>query len=62
MLGFLLISALATAGVFNKPQLLALGNLSRWAFLLTFAGCWFAHEFQGPVEAGSAALCGGRDW
>ena len=23
---------------FTKPQLLALGNLSRWAFLLTFAG------------------------
>ncbi len=38
VLGFLLISALATAGVFAKPQLTALGNLSRWAFLLTFAG------------------------
>jgi uncharacterized membrane protein YadS len=24
--------------VFTKPQLTALGNLSRWAFLLTFAG------------------------
>jgi uncharacterized membrane protein YadS len=23
---------------FSKPQLTALGNLSRWAFLLTFAG------------------------
>ena len=38
VLGFLLISALATAGAFSKPQLTALGNLSRWAFLLTFAG------------------------
>ena len=48
VLGFLFISLLATFGVstnptiaalgFNKPQLLALGNLSRWAFLLTFAG------------------------
>lgn len=38
ILGFLLISLLATIGFFNKPQLLALGNLSRWAFLLTFAG------------------------
>ncbi len=38
VLGFLLISALATVGVFAKPQLNALGNLSRWAFLLTFAG------------------------
>ena len=38
VLGFLLISALATFGVFSKPQLATLGNLSRWAFLLTFAG------------------------
>jgi uncharacterized integral membrane protein (TIGR00698 family) len=54
VLGFLLISLLATLGTldpkvyphlagyaflgFSKPQLAALGNLSRWAFLLTFAG------------------------
>jgi uncharacterized integral membrane protein (TIGR00698 family) len=38
VLGFLLISLLATVGFFTKPQLTALGNLSRWAFLLTFAG------------------------
>jgi uncharacterized integral membrane protein (TIGR00698 family) len=38
ILGFLLISLLATVGFFAKPELLALGNLSRWAFLLTFAG------------------------
>ena len=38
VLGFLLISALATASVFSKDQLTSLGNLSRWAFLLTFAG------------------------
>jgi len=38
VLGFLMISALATAGVFAKPQLTSLANLSRWAFLLTFAG------------------------
>ena len=48
VLGFLFISLLATLGSstnpsvaalgFTKPQLLALGNLSRWAFLLTFAG------------------------
>jgi uncharacterized integral membrane protein (TIGR00698 family) len=48
VLGFLVISLLATLGAstnphvaalgFTKPQLLALGNLSRWAFLLTFAG------------------------
>lgn len=38
VLGFLLISLLATLSVFTKPQLTALGNLSRWAFLLTFVG------------------------
>jgi uncharacterized integral membrane protein (TIGR00698 family) len=37
-LGFLLISLLATVGFFTKPQLGSLANLSRWAFLLTFAG------------------------
>ena len=38
ILGFLLISLLATVGFFTKPQLTSLANLSRWAFLLTFAG------------------------
>ncbi len=38
VLGFILISALATAGVFTKTQVTDLANLSRWAFLLTFAG------------------------
>jgi uncharacterized integral membrane protein (TIGR00698 family) len=48
VLGFLFISLLATLGSssnptiaalgFSKSQLAALGNLSRWAFLLTFAG------------------------
>jgi uncharacterized integral membrane protein (TIGR00698 family) len=38
VLGFLLISALATARIFSSAQIGSLGNLSRWAFLLTFAG------------------------
>jgi uncharacterized integral membrane protein (TIGR00698 family) len=38
VLGFLIISAVATAHVFDKGQLTSLANLSRWAFLLTFAG------------------------
>jgi uncharacterized membrane protein YadS len=38
VLGFLLISLLATLGAFTKPQIADLANLSRWAFLLTFAG------------------------
>jgi uncharacterized integral membrane protein (TIGR00698 family) len=38
VLGFLLISLLATVGFFTKEQNTSLANLSRWAFLLTFAG------------------------
>src|ERR1700733_13727475 len=43
VLGFLLFSALASwavhnPSVFNKAQVTSLQNLSKWAFLLTFAG------------------------
>jgi len=38
VLGFLLISLLVSLHTFTKDQVAALGNLSRWAFLLTFAG------------------------
>jgi len=38
VLGFIVISALATAGAFTRAQVSDLANLSRWAFLLTFAG------------------------
>ena len=38
VLGFLFISLLATFGFFTRDQNTALANLSRWAFLLTFAG------------------------
>ena len=38
VLGFLIVSALATAGAFDTRQMTDLANLSRWAFLLTFAG------------------------
>jgi uncharacterized integral membrane protein (TIGR00698 family) len=38
VLGFLVISLLATLNVFNKAQLTDIANLSSWAFLLTFAG------------------------
>ena len=38
VLGFIGISALASAGTFSSAQVVDLANLSRWAFLLTFAG------------------------
>ena len=46
VLGFLLISVLATVGLFSKPQLGSLANLSRWAFLLTFAGVGLRTNFR----------------
>ncbi len=38
ILGFLLISLLASVGFFTRAQAVSIGNLSRWAFLLAFAG------------------------
>jgi uncharacterized integral membrane protein (TIGR00698 family) len=38
VLAFLLISLLGTVGAFGQEQLVSIGNLSRWAFLLAFAG------------------------
>jgi uncharacterized membrane protein YadS len=38
VLGFLLISLLVSLHTFTKDQVASLGNLSRWAFLMTFAG------------------------
>lgn len=38
VLGFIAISVLATLGFFSKEQSAQIANLSRWAFLLTFAG------------------------
>jgi uncharacterized integral membrane protein (TIGR00698 family) len=38
VLGFLLMSLLVGFHAFNKAQIGSLGNLSKWAFLLTFAG------------------------
>jgi uncharacterized integral membrane protein (TIGR00698 family) len=46
VLGFLLVSVLATVGVFGKEQLGSLANLSRWAFLLTFAGVGLRTNFR----------------
>lgn len=46
ILGFLLISFLATLGFFTKDQSASLANLSRWAFLLTFAGVGLRTNFR----------------
>jgi uncharacterized integral membrane protein (TIGR00698 family) len=46
VLGFLLVSLLATVGFFTKDQNTSLANLSRWAFLLTFAGVGLRTNFR----------------
>ncbi len=46
VLGFLFISLLATFHAFDKAQIASLANLSRWAFLLTFAGVGLKTDFR----------------
>jgi len=46
VLGFLLVSLLATWGAFSKAELGSLANLSKWAFLLTFAGVGLRTNFR----------------
>lgn len=52
VLGFLLISTLATIAFFSKEQIGALANLSRWAFLLTFAGVGLRTNFKALSKQG----------
>jgi uncharacterized integral membrane protein (TIGR00698 family) len=52
VLGFLLISLLASLSLFNKGQIDSLANLSRWAFLLTFAGVGLRTNFKEMKKQG----------
>ncbi|MDR3734420.1 MAG: putative sulfate exporter family transporter [Acidobacteriaceae bacterium] len=56
VLGFLLVSALASTAFFAKPQVAVLGNLSRWAFLLTFAGVGLRTNLRELTRQGSRPL------
>jgi len=65
VLGFIVISAMATAGAFTSAQMADLANLSRWAFLLTFAGVGLRTNIrelmkQGwrPLVVGVVGECG----
>ena len=69
VLGFLFISLVATLGTldpkvyphlagwvpygFTRSQIAALGNLSRWAFLLTFAGVGLRTSFKDLLKQGA---------
>jgi uncharacterized membrane protein YadS len=59
VLGFLLISILATYGFFTKDQVGALANLSRWAFLLTFAGVGLRTNFREMRKQGLKPFAAG---
>jgi uncharacterized integral membrane protein (TIGR00698 family) len=52
VLGFLVISLLVSAHTFNAEQITALANLSRWAFLLTFAGVGLRTNFREMSKQG----------
>jgi uncharacterized integral membrane protein (TIGR00698 family) len=52
VLGFLFISVLATYQFFSKDQVGSLANLSRWAFLLTFAGVGLRTNFRDMRKQG----------
>ncbi|PQM45546.1 hypothetical protein C1Y40_04284 [Mycobacterium talmoniae] len=52
VLGFLVVSAIATAGWLSKGQTTNLANISRWAFLLTFAGVGLNTNVRELVRTG----------
>ncbi|HVM93207.1 MAG TPA: putative sulfate exporter family transporter [Terriglobales bacterium] len=52
ILGFLLISLLVGFHLFSKGQVGSLGNLSKWAFLLTFAGVGLRTNFREMSKQG----------
>ena len=62
VLGFLAVSAVATAGLMSKGQLANVANVSKWAFLLTFAECRPVHRHPAdrPQRMASAGRRGDR--
>ena len=52
VLGFLLVSLLVGLHTFSKGQVASLGNLSKWAFLLTFAGVGLRTNFRNMSKQG----------
>jgi uncharacterized integral membrane protein (TIGR00698 family) len=52
ILGFLLISLLVSFHAFSKEEVASLGNLSKWAFLLTFAGVGLRTNFRDMSKQG----------
>src|SRR5579859_1210491 len=59
VLGFLVISLAVSLGAFNGDQVKSLANLSRWAFLLTFAGVGLRTNFRELSRQGVKPLAVG---
>ena len=56
VLGFIAVSAIATSGLLTKPAITSLGNLSKWAFLLCFAGVGLNFDLRELARAGVRPL------
>jgi uncharacterized integral membrane protein (TIGR00698 family) len=52
VLGFLVVAALGTVGFFSGPEKTSLGNLSKWAFLLCFAGVGLNFDLRAMARSG----------
>lgn len=52
VLGFLAVSAIATAHLLSKGQLANVANVSKWAFLLTFAGVGLSTDIRQIARTG----------
>ncbi|WP_166555644.1 YeiH family protein [Mycolicibacterium sp. CBMA 226] len=52
VLGFLAVSAVVTAGLLSKGQVANLAALSKWAFLLTFAGVGLSTDIRQIARTG----------
>ena len=56
VLGFVVVSAVATAGLLSKAEVSSLGNLSKWAFLLCFAGVGLNFDIREMARSGYRPL------
>jgi uncharacterized integral membrane protein (TIGR00698 family) len=56
VLGFIAVSAIATLGLLTKPEITSLGNLSKWAFLLCFAGVGLNFDLRELARSGLRPL------
>ena len=52
VLGFLAVAALGTVGFFSGADKTSLGNLSKWAFLLCFAGVGLNFDLRALARSG----------